>query len=339
MKAIRLFLIFLFIFIVLLTAFIAFNQMESARISNSSLRFLNFQLNNNNKMITDYEVDNCDIYIFDENDNKKKIARIMDLGNDEGLCNVEPSISLSFSNKYLAFTDIMGGVDSAVRIYSVNLDKVTTLYVYGTSSVMDIEFTYEDILTVLNGYPDSYDEQYVIFYNIPGLYEKYEQNVTRIARSQDYFKITDTYKKNFKLPNVGKSYISLVISTDTMVVNTEKSQDASQDYFEVIPYSEYTFRKKETASEIATDKTVENLKYALEKANYCQQATDCKAVSYGFPFECFNLVNKNENLTQIETSIKLYQKDKVLPIYDCDRWPYENEITCENNKCVDARYN
>ena len=290
-------------------------------------------------MITDYEVDNCDIYIFDENDNKRKIARMMDLGNDEGQCNVEPSISLSFSNKYLAFTDILGGVDSAVRIYSINLDKVTTLYVYGTSSVMDIEFTYEDILTVLNGYPDSYDEQYVIFYDIPGLYEKYEHNINRIGGTYDYFRITQDYRKSFKLPNVGRSYISLVISTDTMVVNTEKSQNAEQDYFEVIPYSQYTFRKKETTPEPVIDNTVENLKKALERANYCQQASDCKAVSYGYPFECFNLVNKNADLTQIENNIKLYRKDKVLPIYDCDRWPYENEMKCENNKCADARYN
>jgi len=196
-------------------------------------------------MINDYEVENCDIYIIDEHETRRRVAGFAGIGGDEKNCPTDPSISLSFSNKYLAFTDVLGGVDSAVKIYSIEMDTVTTLYVYGTSSVFDIEFTYDDILAVLNGYPNTFSEQYVIFYDIEALYGNYAQNVNKDAQAPDYFKVTDEFQKTHVLPNVRRNYTSLIITSGNIVAVAEKLQGETTDRTEEVPYEEYSFKNAE----------------------------------------------------------------------------------------------
>lgn len=79
----------------------------------------------------------------------------------------------------------------------------------------------------------------------------------------------------------------------------------------------------------------------LFNANYCATADNCVVadIDAGCPFECYNLVSRNADLTWIKEGVEKY--NKIQPkkcVYDCDRMPTAKEIRCVKNKCVDSRY-
>lgn len=93
-----------------------------------------------------------------------------------------------------------------------------------------------------------------------------------------------------------------------------------------------------TALPVATSSkiTAQQIQTLLQEANYCTQKNDCVIKSYGCPFGCSTLVNKNHDMSVIEESIRKMSAHRC--VYDCDRNPTDVEIACVDNKCIDTRY-
>jgi hypothetical protein len=122
---------------------------------------------------------------------------------------------VSPSGKYVAFQDISGGLDSALRIYSLEYNENIQLDVLGTSSIFDISFLPDDKLISLSGYKGIYNEQSLSVYDIPGLFTKYPSN---IDKQYKYFTSLNIYNKIIALPNIGKDYSSLAVSGSVLKI-------------------------------------------------------------------------------------------------------------------------
>ncbi|MBU0650130.1 hypothetical protein KJ605_01970 [Patescibacteria group bacterium] len=85
-----------------------------------------------------------------------------------GLKNIKYSVSPS--GRYVAFEDLSGGLDSVIRVYSLDQNGITTLYVDGTSTIMDLVFMPGDVLVVMSGYPSVLNEQWLTAYEVYPIY-------------------------------------------------------------------------------------------------------------------------------------------------------------------------
>ena len=87
------------------------------------------------------------------------------------------------------------------------------------------------------------------------------------------------------------------------------------------------------------DKLEKQIDMLIESANYCDVDSDCViSTEFWCPFGCYNLFNKNTNLTEVREGIEKYHKNCPECIYDCNRPPTQEEVICKNNKCIDSRY-
>jgi hypothetical protein len=179
------------------------------------------------------EVVDCVLYAELLSGEKVRVAEMNGLGLDAPGCLESPRVKVSNFGDYFAFEDVSGGIDSMIRIYSSDLDKTTTLYVYGTSTIMDLVFLEGDVLAVLSGYPGTYDEQWLSVYDIAGLHANYEKTVNP---EFDYFTEIEGYKKRLPLNNFGEDYTHLRISTEAVIAHT-----ADPDSFVVFGPEEYNF--------------------------------------------------------------------------------------------------
>lgn len=113
---------------------------------------------------------------------------------------------VSPSGKYVVFQDISGGVDSMLRVYSLEHNDTIQLDVFGTSEIFDISFLPNDKLIALYGYRGPDKEQYLKVFDLPGLFIAYPSN---IDKQYKYFTNLAQYSKNITLPRIGKNYFSL----------------------------------------------------------------------------------------------------------------------------------
>lgn len=114
---------------------------------------------------------------------------------------------VSPSGKYIVFQDISGGLDSMLRVYSLEHNDTIVLDVFGTSNIFDISFLPDDKLISLYGYKGIYKEQYLKVFDLSGLFGSYPSNVNK----HKYF-TTNQYSKNITLPDIGRDYFSLSVS-------------------------------------------------------------------------------------------------------------------------------
>ena len=84
------------------------------------------------------------------------------------------------------------------------------------------------------------------------------------------------------------------------------------------------------------DDVWEDISEKVSNANYCNKDADCVAASDTC---CWSLVNIKEK-ERVETfaSEKINYNKDCLRICDCDIKPSVDEIKCENNTCIDTRY-
>jgi hypothetical protein len=125
-----------------------------------------------------------------------------------------PRYILSDSGKYLLYTDISGGVDTALRIYSFQRDHISTFVVWGTSSVLDMVFLPTDKVAILFGYPNIPEEQTLGIYDIPAIYGNFSEAVDP---ENDYLKL-EKYTKTMHIAQVKGDYFDLVISDEKLTL-------------------------------------------------------------------------------------------------------------------------
>lgn len=91
------------------------------------------------------------------------------------------------------------------------------------------------------------------------------------------------------------------------------------------------------------EKQISNL---IKQANYCDIDGDCIISTSHYiqsdgkycSFGCYDLFNKNADLSQIESAIgKYYLKYGPCANYDCPEIPTQSDIICGDNKCVDSK--
>lgn len=185
--------------------------------------------------------DECKIFATLNNGETISVASTNLSGIEDSPCLENPNVKISSSGKYLAFEDVTGGIDSTVKIYSLELNKVTILYVLGTSTIFDFTFLDNDELAVLSGYPGIYDEQWLRVTNIKKLYGDYENNILDWPEPYypDYFSIDlndPSITKNLELTNYGVDYSSLKIQAESLIAQTEEPVNYS-----VFHHEEYSF--------------------------------------------------------------------------------------------------
>lgn len=116
--------------------------------------------------------------------------------------------SISPSGQFLAYQDLSGGVDSMVGIYWVKENSNFVLGIYGTAQIFDFLFLPGDKLAVLYGYKGIYDQQYLVTYNVAGLFKTYP---TGLHPSYKMFTNLDKYSKVINLPDLGNDYLRLTV--------------------------------------------------------------------------------------------------------------------------------
>jgi len=73
----------------------------------------------------------------------------------------------------------------------------------------------------------------------------------------------------------------------------------------------------------------------FQKANYCETDNDCLVFDIAASCSCYNLGNKNADLSAVEDLIQqTYTKCPICDI-DCPITPENNEIVCRQSKCVE----
>jgi len=115
---------------------------------------------------------------------------------------------VSPSGKYVVFQDISGGVDSMLKVYSLEHNDTIQLDVFGTSQIFDIAFLPDDRLIALYGYKGIYKEQYLKIFDLPGLFSAYPLNIDKQYKC---FTNLIQYSKEITLPDIGKDYSSLSV--------------------------------------------------------------------------------------------------------------------------------
>lgn len=192
--------------------------------------------------ILNLEIVDCTIHLFLTSQKRIKIGEMFNSGMENPKCLKDARHSVSESGNYAAFEDISGGIDSAIRIYSIEQINITTLDVLGTSKIQDLVFLPGDLIAVLLSSPSISDKQWITLYNIPQIYAKYKENLLNNTslQAEKQFLIKDEYVRNLDLPDLNQDYSYLKTSTEGLLVGTE-----SPEKFHVFNPEQYKFNEQE----------------------------------------------------------------------------------------------
>lgn len=99
----------------------------------------------------------------------------------------------------------------------------------------------------------------------------------------------------------------------------------------------------ETEGGYNCDELREQINELIEQANYCNVDSNCIVSTEFSCFHCYNLFNKDANLTAIREKARNFQYpvsgqqvECMCPsaVVDCAPAPTQEEIECSNNKCI-----
>lgn len=116
---------------------------------------------------------------------------------------------VSPSGKYVVFQDISGGIDSMLKVYSIEHNDTIQLDVFGTSNIFDLLFLQDDKLISLYGYRGNYKEQFLKIFDLPGMFTDYPSNVDKQFK---YFTNLAQFSTSITLPDMGEDYLNLSVS-------------------------------------------------------------------------------------------------------------------------------
>lgn len=185
---------------------------------------------------------------------------------------------VSPSGRYAVFQDISGGLDSALRIYSLEYNENIQLNVFGTSKIFDISFLPDDKLISLSGYEGIYNEQSLTVFDLSGLFADYPSN---IDEQYKYFTNLNLYEKNITLPDIGKDYSSLAVSDGVLKIYGTGGVNAG--ILKEYNFNELTAESTPNPAETANWKTYTNNKY-LFAVKYPDNWTAIESVSPKTPY-------------------------------------------------------
>lgn len=139
-------------------------------------------------------------------------------------CETKSVGSFSYSGKYLAFDSVSGGVDSEVRIFSLELERDVSLDVLGSSAISEVKFLLFDKLAVLNGYygyfGKDYLGQYLRVYDLPVLLKAYRPEKDGDLSSR----LNEETLRTVSLPDVGRDYRKIEVSGPRFDVLDERGK-------------------------------------------------------------------------------------------------------------------
>ncbi len=81
------------------------------------------------------------------------------------------------------------------------------------------------------------------------------------------------------------------------------------------------------------EKLKQEIRWDIEKANYCNSTQECKVVSFGCPFGCWSFVNKDFDIKPIQDKVQEYHSRYGRCQFRCDRL---TSVVCKDSKCVEA---
>ncbi|MEI8347259.1 MAG: hypothetical protein WCG27_07315 [Pseudomonadota bacterium] len=88
----------------------------------------------------------------------------------------------------------------------------------------------------------------------------------------------------------------------------------------------------------ACDSFTKGIIHELEALNSCKEGKDCFITSFGCPYGCYNLLNKEKMKDLLSIREKIDKRKECGNCkYDCDVYPKPQEIKCLAGKCVHQR--
>lgn len=93
-----------------------------------------------------------------------------------------------------------------------------------------------------------------------------------------------------------------------------------------------------TITSLDCSRSEETIKNLIDEANYCKEDSDCiLSREFDCPFSCYNLINRNSDLSNIRKKIQEYYIDCIHCDYGCIPYPTKEQIKCIQGKCDDIR--
>ncbi len=135
-------------------------------------------------------------------------------------CTVGAVGEISPSGYFLAYSDMSGGVDSVLKLYSAKHDEAFTLGVFGTSEIFDTLFLPNEKLAMLGGYPGLPAEQTLTLYDIPKIIQKIPGNLDEYH----YIRLSAGDTKQLPLPKSTQDFDRFSLTTDTLQVLGKNSE-------------------------------------------------------------------------------------------------------------------
>lgn len=129
-------------------------------------------------------------------------------------CTAEALEDISPSGYFLAYTDMSGGVDSVLKLYSAKHDEAFTLGVFGTSAIFDTLFLPNEKLVMLNGYHGLPEEQTLTLYDIPKIVQKVPGNLDEYR----YIRLSAGDTKQLPLPKSTKDFDHFNLTSDSLQI-------------------------------------------------------------------------------------------------------------------------
>lgn len=159
-----------------------------------------------------------------------------DLGDflDSSRCYQFMRSEISPSNKYIVFDDVLGGVDSALRVHSLPNNDTYMLGVYGTGEVFDFVFLDDDRVAVLSGFEgydnDEFNTRSLVIYDLGAIFNDYPESVNLENNYMD----TTGYITQLPIESNGTDYRNLMFIDGKLHVQGSAGSGAEPlDVFEI----------------------------------------------------------------------------------------------------------
>ena len=144
------------------------------------------------------------------------------------VCHQSLRMQISLDGKYLAFTDVDGGLDLALALYSLDRDKTYPLDVFGSAHVVEFLFVDAQTLLAMTGITDDFGTYALTAYNLDTFFKN-----NAATTKEAVGKVT-------RLPDIGDNYYNLVVVEDKVTVSgRDEKGTKTYDLNELLPKRPY----------------------------------------------------------------------------------------------------